>query len=190
MPATPTNCFICKNYWPGKGPICDQCMANYQHTHPQFYAQHQKQYAPLKVCQFCGAQGHEQADCLDWKLKVQQAAIAYAAQLAQTQAAQAAACKQAQHAYNYGGTMTGRRRRSKPYVNPRRVYSNYETGPKLLYCSTCHQNQRAESKAGSICLNCKTLIRKQCRNCDSHETHGIGGDGMQFIECNDCLFIE
>lgn len=72
--------------------------------------------------------------------------------------------------------------RTKPYI--------YNYRPPLKVCKTCKGNYLLESKAGSVCASCKTAIHNSCRNCDSSNTIGIAGDNMQFIECQDCQFIE
>lgn len=155
MPATPTNCFICKNTWRGVGPICDVCRGIIHPPPPQ-----------LPTCSFCGG-NHNEAAC---------SAAALAAQQLKQQL--------------FNSTYMAQRfiRRSKPFTN----YYNGTSSSPLKFCGKCKQNTCVKTKAGSICTNgaCKTLIRNPCRNCDSTSTHGLSGDGLQFIECNDCRFIE
>ena len=120
---------------------------------------------PLPTCSFCGG-FHDEVDCLA------------AALVAQRQ-------KQPQYQAIYN--MARKHiRRSKPFTN----YYNHPTPPPLKLCSKCNQRASVETKAGSICTSCKALTRNPCRNCDSTSTHGLSGDGLQFIECNDCRFIE
>ena len=57
MPARPTNCFICKNTWLGKGPICDACLLTARGRSP--------------LCNFCGSSTHDEAHCLGSKLAQQ-----------------------------------------------------------------------------------------------------------------------
>lgn len=152
MSKQPTNCYICKNYWAGAGPICDSCNITSR---------------SVKPCNFCGSSTHNETNC-------------YASKLAQQQKAR-------MHASNYNSYMARKTvRRSKPFTN----YYNAPTEPPLKLCSRCNQRTCIATKAGSICTNCKVLTRNPCRNCDSTATHGLSGDGTQFIECNDCLFIE
>lgn len=163
MPISPTNCYICRKPWYGKGPLCNSCTAHSAPQHSVF-------------CSYCGSKTHVEADCLDAQLAAQHratlSAIQYSYISAQAQARLA--------------TMARRNtRRSKPYTN---FYDSPEA--PLKKCVKCHQNAQIETKAGSVCTNCKNIVRNPCRNCNSHETHGIGGDGTQFIECNDCQFIE
>ena len=153
MPAQPSNCYICKNYWAGAGPICDVCISK------------TKSHSPS--CNFCGSPTHNETNC-------------YASKLAQQQKAR-------MHASNYNSYMARKTvRRSKPFTN----YYNAPTEPPLKLCSRCNHRTCITTKAGSICTNCKVLTRNPCRNCDSTATHGLSGDKTQFIECNDCLFIE
>ena len=77
--------------------------------------------------------------------------------------------------------------RTKPFTN---YYNSPNTPRPLKLCSKCKRQACIETKAGSICTSCNALIRNQCRNCDSTSTHGLSGDNLQFIECNDCRFIE
>lgn len=63
-------------------------------------------------------------------------------------------------------------------------------GPPLKHCQVCKGNYLIETKAGSVCSSCRSVVHNPCRNCDSLNTKGTSGDGMQFIECTDCLFIE
>lgn len=148
MPVTPTNCFICKNTWLGRGPICDSC----------------NPAAPPQTCTFCGSPSHGLDNCLEAQLNAQKP-----------------------YSYYNSPSMTIRRlRRSKPYTN----YYYSPQQPKLKYCQNCKQNAQVEAKAGTVCSNCKFVTHNPCRNCDSIATHGLSGDNMQFIECNDCQFIE
>lgn len=79
------------------------------------------------------------------------------------------------------------KRRTKPFTN---YYNSPNTPPPLKHCSKCKQQACIETKAGSICTSCNALTRNQCRNCGSTSTHGLSGNNLQFIECNDCRFIE
>lgn len=191
----PTNCFICKNTWLGAGPICDDC--NYRVSGPYTNAQTAHTHTPPLQCNFCGG-NHYESQCLAASLAqqyntnplkqahIKQHASYYNNAMKQV-AAQMATQQQAQMAnrtrHRPYSTTTGRR--SKPYTN---YYDS--SSPPMKYCSACKQHQRLETKAGSICTNCKAITRNPCRNCNSGSTHGLAGDSMQFIECNDCLFIE
>lgn len=169
--ANPTNCFICKNTWLGKGPICDQCNPKVKPKPPP----------PPPSCGFCGG-SHDLADCL------------LAAMYFQKQAAAAAALHQQQ----WAATMATRTRSYNPYAGrgSQTVASNYQ---RLKTCPTCKGNYVIESKAGSVCSSCKTVIHNPCRNCSSPNTRGLsapddnlvpGLGSVQYIECQDCLFIE
>ena len=116
-------------------------------------------------CSFCGGR-HDEADCLAGAVTAPQ----------QKQ-------QQYQPPYNMARKPI---RRSKPFTN----YYNAPTPPPLKLCSKCNQHATVETKAGSICTSCKALTRNPCRNCTSTNTHGLSGDTIQFIECNDCQFIE
>ena len=71
---------------------------------------------------------------------------------------------------------------------PRKLHYQYQ--PPLKTCPACKGNYLIETKAGSVCSSCRSVVHNPCRNCDSVNTKGKSGDGMQFIECTDCLFIE
>lgn len=77
----------------------------------------------------------------------------------------------------------------KPRRNP---YTNY--APPLKCCLKCKGNYLIESKAGNVCSNCRAVVHNPCRNCTSQNTKGIAAVEFsvttQFIECQDCLFIE
>ena len=82
-----------------------------------------------------------------------------------------------------------------PKYSPYRARSKLRTGlttaaPPMKSCPTCKGNYLLESKAGSVCSSCRTVIHNPCRNCTSTNTTGIKGDSLQFVECQDCLFIE
>lgn len=171
MPISPTNCFICKNTWTGAGAICDDC--NYKLKHGT-----SRPVPPPPVCGFCHAVGHETVDCLAAALHFQ----------AQQQAAAAAKIRPTHTGRWASGGPTMRRPRRR---NP---FTNYSYTPPLKYCTKCKSNYIIESKAGSVCSNCHTVIHNPCRNCGLQNTRGIqcadGGITTQFIECQDCLFIE
>ncbi len=122
--------------------------------------------APSPIqCSFCGG-SHDAADCLSAALQ----------QAQQTQ------YKQAHHSYNYGSTITGRLNMARKA----KLYTNY--APPLKHCSACKGNYAIESKAGSVCSNCRVVVHNPCRNCNS--SHWQHQKITQFIECQDCLFIE
>lgn len=171
MAVFPTNCFICKSTWIGAGAICDDC--NYR-----IKSGTSRPVPPPPICTFC-AGAHDTVDCLA-------AALHFQAQ-------QAAAAAQAN--YKAAGIRTSRKytgatmaRRSRT----RSVYTNYT--PPLKFCTKCKSNYIIESKAGSVCSNCHTVVHNPCRNCGLTNTKGVqcadGGLTTQFIECQDCLFIE
>lgn len=170
MPVMPTNCFICKTYWQGSTPICDDCT--------QLLAVKAPTYQPITPnikldCIFCGSNQHEIANCLDAQLHAQklQAQQARDAQLAQMKAAA------------HIRAQIKPRGRSKPFAN-------YNYQPPLAVCPSCRGNYLIESKAGSVCSSCKTVVHNPCRSCTSSKTIGIKGDGVQFIECQDCQHME
>ena len=77
----------------------------------------------------------------------------------------------------------------------------YYFGPSdpMKFCPKCKGNYLIESKAGSVCSNCHTVVHNPCRNCESTNTKGLKAPNenlvpalgtVQFIECQDCLFIE
>lgn len=119
---------------------------------------------PPPPCSYCGSSGHVDADCLQAAVNIHAAKIAYARL--------------------YGGGMASSRSRRNPFTQP------YRPATPLKYCPACKSNYLIESKAGSVCSNCRTVIHNACRNCGLSETKGIKGDGTQFIECQSCLFIE
>ena len=161
MPIQPTNCYICHHTWTGKSPICDNCSGHFTPT-----------TQPPSTCSFCQG-AHADIDCLSAAIAQQHnMAGAYSFKTPQFHQGIFMAKK---HPY-----------RNKPFMGN---YSYPNTLP-LKHCTTCNQFTCVETKAGSICTNCKTLIRYPCRNCNSTTTHGLSGDNMQFIECNDCRFIE
>lgn len=156
----PSNCFICKNTWTGKGPICPTC-------------------AITQTIQAAAAQWQKAAyqQPLD---KAQQDHINDAMQ------------------YFFASVDTGpagltmpRSRRPSHWAFARpssgRIYSQQ---PLLRTCPACKGNYLIESKAGTVCAGCKTVVHNACRNCTSTNTHGLFGDKTQFLECGDCQFIE
>lgn len=117
-------------------------------------------------CKFCGSYQHDEATCVVFRLQQQN--------------------KSSFHAAKYNPFMAQRTvRRSKPFTN---FYA--DQGPPLKTCVKCKMKAVLETKAGRICTHCKAVTHNPCRNCTSTATHGLGGDGMQFIECNDCQFME
>lgn len=144
--ANPTNCFICKNTWLGKGPLCTKCSAQLAGAAP-----------PPPICQICNGP-HTAWQCPTVKL---------------------------------AGMATTTARIRYRYTN--------SAASRLKTCPTCKGNYIIESKAGSVCSNCKTVVHNPCRNCNSPNTRGLsapdpdlvpGLGNIQFIECQDCLFIE
>ena len=119
---------------------------------------------PSPMCSYCKG-AHDSADCLADPL------AAFVHNLTSAN-------------YRYMSKKTVRR--TKPFAN----YYNTPPTPPLKFCSKCKGHTCIETKAGSICTSCKALTRNPCRNCTSTATHGLSGDNMQFIECNDCQFIE
>ena len=164
MPVSLSNCYICKNTWLGKGPLCDDCLNHFT-------------AAAQSKCSFCGG-SHDDADCLAAALAAQQ----------RKQNAYKSAYSSYRATYNYN-MATKTPRRSKPFMRYNAIYDQ-QMSPPLRFCCECNQRATIETKAGSICTNCKALTRNPCRDCDSTSTHGLSGDGTQFIECNDCQFIE
>jgi len=80
--------------------------------------------------------------------------------------------------------------RTKPYTRTvQRGRMPYDPAP-LKYCPACKSNYLIESKAGTICTSCHTVVHNPCRNCTSSNTHGVQGPHEQFVECGDCQFIE
>jgi hypothetical protein len=117
---------------------------------------------PPPDCSFCGG-AHDDADCLA-------AAIAFA------------------HTTTFAASTMARKR---TLHHPFRQYSRFQAnGPPLKACSNCRGNYLIESKAGTVCSSCHTVVHNPCRNCNSTATKGLSGDSAQFIECQDCLFIE
>ena len=166
MPVTPTNCYLCRNTWLGKGPICDICSGKITPS-------------SKPVCTFCGSFTHTITGCLDAQLKSQQLRAAAVAATQKIYAKWSAKSKPMPHRH------TPKHRGPRRGTNP---YTNYP--PLMKSCPNCKGNYLIESKAGNVCSSCKTVVHNPCRECDSSNTHGVKGDGVQFIECNDCLFIE
>jgi hypothetical protein len=81
-------------------------------------------------------------------------------------------------------------RRRSPHHAFTQYINRTATMPPLKACSKCRGNYLIESKAGSVCSSCHTVVHNPCRNCNSTATKGLSGDSAQFIECQDCLFIE
>lgn len=118
---------------------------------------------PPPICAFC-AGAHETVDCLAAALHYQQQA---------THAAQV-----------HMSTRPRRPRRPRPFTN-------YTFTPAMARCPACKGNYLIESKAGSVCTSCHTVCHGSCRSCTSENTRGLkSNDGTQFIECNDCQYIE
>lgn len=91
--------------------------------------------------------------------------------------------------YSYKGNIGMARR-------PRRTRYQYVSvsndPPPLTKCPKCNGNYMIESKAGKVCSNCLTVVHNPCRECSSINTKGIKDPttNTQFIECEDCRFIE
>jgi len=120
---------------------------------------------PLPICNYCLG-FHDIADCL-------KAAVSY---------------HTAKNLYNHQLNMASRKR--NPYTQTRRTgRTSYDPAP-LKYCPVCKSNYVIESKAGTICTSCHTVVHNPCRNCTSSNTHGVQGPNEQFVECGDCQFIE
>ena len=47
-----------------------------------------------------------------------------------------------------------------------------------------------ESGGVNVCMSCRTIIRDPCRNCESCSVIVIIAGADEFLECQDCLFIE
>ena len=47
-----------------------------------------------------------------------------------------------------------------------------------------------ESGGVNVCVSCRTVIRDPCRNCESRSVMAITDGVDEFLECQDCLFIE
>lgn len=129
------------------------------------YATTRTKLPPMFNCTFCGSKTHDTVDCLAYALNVQQ----------QQQKAQLHMAQQILMA-----TRTQRRT----------ARHNYNYTPPLKACPACKGNYLIESKAGSVCSNCRTVIHNVCRNCGLPNTRGLTGDNTQFIECLDCQFLE
>jgi len=149
MPASGTNCYVCKNTYIGPGPICPSCATGTSTS---------RRTSAVQVCNICGG-FHASVDCA-LPTAVNKLAIA---------------------------AMKQRRTRPNPFTN----YRHYS--PPMKACPVCRGNYLIESKAGSVCSSCGTVVHNPCRNCTSTATRGIkctDGPITQFIECQDCLFIE
>lgn len=166
MSAQPQNCFICHNPWGGPDAICDTCKWQLRSTitSPPL---------PPPKCSYCNGK-HDDADCLS--------------------AALAAQRNQAIHQANQRAQMRNPYRHSRASSAFRAVlqgtHTTHRYAPPLKVCPACRGNYLIESKAGSVCSSCKTVVHNPCPECTSTHTRGISDGGQQFIECRDCLFIE
>ena len=207
MPIYPKNCYKCKKPWFGAGPICDACLGI---TPPP---------PPPPFCFYCNKPGHDTADCLIAAVALH-SKMATCGKCGQTHFGTFKWCDQCLQRYppphygqphiwcsycgntthqtiscpimkastffqNYSGSNTNMRRRR----NSNSAF-HYQYQPPLKACPACKGNYLIETKAGSVCSSCRSVVHNPCRNCDSLNTKGTSGDGMQFIECRDCLFIE
>ncbi len=179
MPIKPTNCYICKKTWFGSGTICSACMGK---TPPP---------PPLSTCTFCGGP-HNSATCLFATTAFQQMMQPPQATGKKSQNPLYTAAmhnkQPKKYCRNCGSilhkTAHCRYRTFQSVAN--RAATNYPLKP----CPNCRGNHLIESKAGSVCAACKTVVHNPCRECSSNRTIGLKGDGVQFIECQDCKFIE
>ena len=173
-------CFKCKDPYYGPGPVCPKCLTATMSTATCIICKtiyvgvgaictncRQTAPPPKPHCTFCGGLHNISACKAFWNMAL--------------------------------GTMqstsaTAQMRKTN------RHYTNYaQRTPPLKACRNCKGNYLIESKAGSVCSSCHTVVHHPCRNCESTNTKGLAAPNenlvpglgtIQFIECQDCLFIE